>query len=198
MGELGHTISHLSLYLTWLVSNAPNIHFCPNLTHLSQFTPSYPFHPTLPIHPGYLSDMTAVNIFRFSVPVHHDLQLVISSPKASNGQRFPCPALLSPWFSWGVTATLGKTLVVLSDSHTTPSRYFFIVNLTLFKTKTKKIVLKIVRITGYRSFRHNQKGENYFKEIAQAFVMTMRPFFTTLKLFLQNRTQMTFREQFIN
>ena len=25
----------------------------------------------------------------------------ISSPKASNGQRFPCPALLSPWFSWG-------------------------------------------------------------------------------------------------
>ena len=26
---------------------------------------------------------------------------VISSPKASNGQRFPCPALLSPWFSWG-------------------------------------------------------------------------------------------------
>ena len=24
-----------------------------------------------------------------------------SSPKASNGQRFPCPALLSPWFSWG-------------------------------------------------------------------------------------------------
>ena len=25
----------------------------------------------------------------------------ISSPKASNGPRFPCPALLSPWFSWG-------------------------------------------------------------------------------------------------
>ena len=25
----------------------------------------------------------------------------ISSPKASNGQRFPCPALISPWFSWG-------------------------------------------------------------------------------------------------
>ena len=25
----------------------------------------------------------------------------ISSPKASNGQWFPCPALLSPWFSWG-------------------------------------------------------------------------------------------------
>ena len=25
----------------------------------------------------------------------------ISSPKASNGQRFPGPALLSPWFSWG-------------------------------------------------------------------------------------------------
>ena len=25
----------------------------------------------------------------------------ISSPKALNGQRFPCPALLSPWFSWG-------------------------------------------------------------------------------------------------
>jgi len=24
-----------------------------------------------------------------------------NSPKASNGQRFPCPALLSPWFSWG-------------------------------------------------------------------------------------------------
>ena len=23
----------------------------------------------------------------------------ISSP--SNGQRFPCPALISPWFSWG-------------------------------------------------------------------------------------------------
>ena len=26
---------------------------------------------------------------------------LISSPKASNGQRLPCPALLSPWFSWG-------------------------------------------------------------------------------------------------
>ena len=26
---------------------------------------------------------------------------LISSPKASNGQQFPCPALLSPWFSWG-------------------------------------------------------------------------------------------------
>ena len=24
-----------------------------------------------------------------------------SSPKTSNGQQFPCPALLSPWFSWG-------------------------------------------------------------------------------------------------
>ena len=24
-----------------------------------------------------------------------------SSPKASNGQQFPSPALLSPWFSWG-------------------------------------------------------------------------------------------------
>ena len=55
------------------------------------------------------------------------------------------------------TVALGKTLVVLSDSHITPSRYFFIVNLTLFKTKTKKIVLKIVRITIYQSFRHNQK-----------------------------------------
>ena len=55
------------------------------------------------------------------------------------------------------TATLGKTLVILSDSHITPSRYFFIVNLTLFKTETKKIVLKIVRITIYQSFRHNQK-----------------------------------------
>ena len=27
--------------------------------------------------------------------------IIKSSPKASNGQRFPCPALLSPWFSWG-------------------------------------------------------------------------------------------------
>ena len=26
---------------------------------------------------------------------------LISSPKASNGQRVPCPALLSPFFSWG-------------------------------------------------------------------------------------------------
>ena len=26
---------------------------------------------------------------------------LISSPKASNGQRFPCPALFSPWFSRG-------------------------------------------------------------------------------------------------
>ena len=23
------------------------------------------------------------------------------APKHTNGQRFPCPALLSPWFSWG-------------------------------------------------------------------------------------------------
>ena len=28
--------------------------------------------------------------------------LKISSPEASIGQRFPCPALLFPWFSWGV------------------------------------------------------------------------------------------------
>ena len=36
-------------------------------------------------------------------PITHETLLLnlISSPKASNGQRFPYPALLSPWFFWG-------------------------------------------------------------------------------------------------
>ena len=65
------------------------------------------------------------------------------------------------------TAILGKTLVVLSDSHITPSRYFFIVNLTLFKAETEKIVLKIVRITRYQSFRHNQKRKTTSERLEQ-------------------------------
>jgi len=34
----------------------------------------------------------------------------ISSPKASNGQRFPCPALLSPWFSRGEAGQRGSNM----------------------------------------------------------------------------------------
>ena len=42
---------------------------------------------------------------------------------------------------------------------------FFVVNLKSFKTKRKKILLQIVRITGYRSFRHNQKRKTTLKRL---------------------------------